>query len=77
MKSRLPWIETSPWPPGQSSDVMSDGRFGSVFYHQDDFETFRDEALLPMLERSPARETLDAVLVRLFDGLAGGGPGNV
>ena len=28
MKSRLPWTDMSPWPPGQTTDASSRGFFG-------------------------------------------------
>ncbi|MBL8515829.1 MAG: hypothetical protein JNM76_02575 [Betaproteobacteria bacterium] len=41
----------------------TEGRFGTVFYHQDDFEMFHDEELLPMLTRSPAHRTLSDIIL--------------
>jgi len=43
------------------------GCFGSVFYHQDDFEELLANHLLPMLEASPAAQTLEELILEAFE----------
>jgi len=43
------------------------GRFGSVFYHQDDFEELLENHLLPMMEASPATQTLEELILEAFE----------
>jgi hypothetical protein len=43
------------------------GRFGSVFYHQDDFEDLLENHLHPMMEESPAAQTLIELLLEAFE----------
>ncbi|KAA6432763.1 SMI1/KNR4 family protein [Dyadobacter flavalbus] len=43
------------------------GRFGSVFYHQDNFEDLLQNHLRPMLEESPATHTLEELLLEAFE----------
>jgi hypothetical protein len=41
----------------------AEGRFGTVFYHQDAFDELYEHAFIPMLQKSSARSTLSDVLL--------------
>ena len=43
------------------------GRFGTVYYHQDAFDELYTDSLKPMLERSPASATFSEALAKLLD----------
>lgn len=43
------------------------GCFGSVFYHQDDFDELLENHLLPMMEASPATQTLEELILEAFE----------
>lgn len=43
------------------------GQFGSVFYHQDDFDDLLQNHLQPMMKESPASHTLEELLLEAFE----------
>jgi hypothetical protein len=45
-----------------------DGRFGTTFFHQDEFDELYEESLVPMLERSPAAgQPLSGILLKALE----------
>lgn len=60
------WFTTDPGEEGHTYIYFDEaGRFGALFFHQDD-EDFLKASLLPMLEASPARQSLADVLLPLL-----------
>lgn len=63
------WLNSDPGLEGHHYLYFDEaGRFGTVFFHQEDFDRFYAESLGPMQERSPAKETLSELLVRAIEG---------
>lgn len=60
------WVTTDPGEEGHTYVYFDEtGRFGALTFHQDD-ERFLRAELLPMLEASPARQSLAEVLLPLL-----------
>lgn len=58
------WIRSDPGDEGHTYAYFDrDGRFGTIFFHQDEFGEVYEGALVPMMEESPARQTLSEILI--------------
>lgn len=59
------WIWSDPGEEGHDYIWFDrDGRFGVTFFHQDAFDELYEEALVPMMARSPGSETLSDIILR-------------
>ena len=58
------WIRNDPGEEGHTYVYFDrDGRFGTVFYHQDDLEEICESGLLSWVEQNPERQTLSEILI--------------
>ncbi|MCM2313868.1 MAG: hypothetical protein NDJ92_01780 [Thermoanaerobaculia bacterium] len=58
------WVSSDPGLEGHTYVYFDrEGRFGSLFYHQDGFDELHEDALVPMIESSPARRSLSEILL--------------
>lgn len=62
------WIWSEPGYEGHDYVWFDrEGRFGTTYYHQDDFDALYEESLLPMLERSPEDRTFSEIILQAFE----------